>query len=97
MKTTAKKIHNFEELDAAVEEYLELQKQIKDLEFKADALKSKIKAFMGDREQVITENHTVNYKYIESTRFDTKALKESMPVVYDSFVTANNYRRFTCE
>lgn len=96
-KTTAKKIHNFEELDAAVEEYLKLQKQIKDLEYKADILKSRMKKFIGDREQIKTESHTVNYPFIESTRLDTTALRESMPIVYDSFVVANNYRRFTCE
>lgn len=89
------KIHNKNQLEDYIREYLAITDTIESLNERAEEIKQMIKKFMGDREVVLTENFTVNNLSITSSRLDMQRLKKEMPDVYSQYLTHSSYRRFS--
>lgn len=54
-----------------------------------------IKEFMGDYDKAKCYDHSISWKRVTSERFDTKALKENEPELYQKYVKSSTSRRFT--
>lgn len=76
---------------------LDLQKQIDDLTAELEAQKDIFKSTMeeADADTVKTAGgFTVTWKEVTASRLDSKALKEALPKVYETFSKASTCRRF---
>lgn len=75
----------------------ELQKQIDELSYEVESIKTEMKEEMDKRgvEELVVGPYTVSYKSIVSARVDTKRLKEENPQVYKAFLDESCSRRFT--
>lgn len=84
------------ELDTKVTTLRELQSAIEQMQAEAEAIKDEIKAEMVNRGQdTITGNGwKASWKVIESTRLDSKALKEAMPEIAARFTVTTRTSRF---
>lgn len=76
-------------------EYRENKRLIEELTAMNDSLKADILAIMGDRETVTEGATKATNKTVSSVRFDSKALKEDNPRLYDAYSTPTTYKRFT--
>lgn len=83
--------------DDRVAEYLRLQAESKALEKQANAVKESIQAFLGGAQIGKSDRYFVSWKETESTRVDTKALKEKYPQVYAAVAKTSTARRFTAK
>jgi len=75
----------------------DLEQQIKDLEAKADDLRTEIKITMEDREtdEIKVTGFTVRWKQIISRRLDGTALKKALPDVWQTYSKETLSKRFT--
>jgi predicted phage-related endonuclease len=75
----------------------DLEQQIKDLEAKADDLRTEIKITMEDREtdEIKVTGFTVRWKEIISRRLDGTALKKALPDVWQTYSKETLSKRFT--
>ena len=75
----------------------EIERQQKELEEKAEALKSEIKADLEEKgvDELATKNFMIRWKEVVSSRLDSKALKAALPDVYSQFCKSSSNRRFT--
>ena len=78
-----------------ITELKNIERQIKALEAKANAIKDELKAEMGSEECVECGGYTVNYKIIISTTLDSKKLKAEMPSLWDKYSKEGITRRFS--
>ena len=83
------------EADAQITELKQLEQLITEAQERADYLKDKLKALMGDTETLRTGTFTINYKTINSTRFNSTAFKAAEPDLYKSFCEPMKSRRFS--
>lgn len=87
------------QLDASVEQMLDaieqLGEDIKSFEIQKKEYENRIKALLGDNEKGITPKRTVVWKNYESTRIDSKRLKEEQPDLYQKYTNTTTARRFT--
>lgn len=84
------------ELDNQVKTLREIQSQIEALQAEAEAIKDSIKAEMVNRgEETLTgDGWKASWKVIESSRFDSKALKAADPATFARFTVATRTSRF---
>ena len=59
-----------------------------------ESKKDELKAFMGDTEEVSTDEYKLTYKTITSSRLDTTALKKELPEIATRFTKTTASRRF---
>ena len=85
------------ELDTKVNTLRSLQSQIEALQAEVETIKDSIKAEMIEQgAEVLTGNGwKASWKVIESTRFDSKALRAADPATYDRFTVCTRQSRFT--
>ena len=74
-----------------------MQAESKALEKQANAVKESIQAFLNGAQIGKSDRYFVSWKEIESTRVDTKALKEKYPQVYAAVAKTSTARRFTAK
>ena len=72
-----------------------LQMTIAEKAAEAEAIKSEIKAGMGDREEIRAGVYKVTYKAVNAVRFDGAAFKKEMPELYDRFTKQTETKRLT--
>jgi hypothetical protein len=77
-----------------IEELLSLKETIWELDERAKTLENEIKNELKDAEIGFVQNYQVTWKQFESTRVDTKKLKEQFPQVYEQVIKPSSYRRF---
>jgi predicted phage-related endonuclease len=82
------------EIVATVQELQELRRMQEELEAEIAAAQDKIKAFMGDTEELTAGAFKVTWKPVTSTRLDTTALKKALPDVAELFTKTITTRRF---
>ena len=82
------------EIVATVTELQELRRMQEELEAAIEAAQGKIKAVMGDCEELTAGAFKVTWKAITSTRLDTTALKKALPDVVERFSKTTTTRRF---
>ena len=85
------------DLNKVGRDLLAVKALISELEAEAEALTDQIKAAMVERgEEVIScPNWNASWKNVTSSRFDSKALKEAQPDVYNAFTRKTTTCRFT--
>lgn len=78
------KLRRREEIVGFISELQEEQKQIE----------QEVKMFMKDYELAGSDSYQVSWKNIESTKLDTKRIKEEMPQIYKDYGKVSSYRKF---
>lgn len=78
------KLARREQLLASIEELQSEQKQIE----------QEIKLFMQDNEIAANENYKVSWSNVETTRLDTKRMKQEQPEIYENYAKVTSSRRF---
>lgn len=73
----------------------EIKKTIESLNKEYESLKEDILQFMGEEDELITEDFTVKHTQYTREIFDSKMLKESNPRMYDLYVKVQELARFT--
>ncbi len=68
--------------------------QIEELKTEQSKIEQDIKLFMKDNELAINDNYKISWSTVESSRLDSKKLKEEMPDIYDKFSKTSTIRRF---
>ena len=63
-------------MSVVVSDLLDLRAMIEELQAEETALVDEIKAYMGDEENMMVENHKIRYAEVVSKRIDTTALKK---------------------
>ena len=84
-------------LQEKVQELVELRQMAAELADEIEALTDEIKADMS-RQGVDTleaGKHTVRWAVVKSSRFDSKAFRETYPSIYDQYTKSTEIRRFT--
>lgn len=84
------------ELDSKVSTLRELQSTIEQLQAEAEAIRDAIKAEMVEQgTEVLTGNGwKASWKVVESSRFDSKALKAADPATFARFTVTTRTSRF---
>jgi len=85
---------NTREMESRIRELRELQALIEEAQAEAEAIKADIKAQMGAAEEIRVGEYKVTWKPVEAVRFDSKALKATLPDVYAAFTRTSTTRRF---
>ena len=84
-------------LQEKVQELVSLREMAAELADEISTLEDEIKADM-DRQGVDTleaGKHTVRWAVVKSSRFDSKAFRETYPSIYDQYTKSTEVRRFT--
>ena len=82
------------EIIATVTELQELRRIQEELEAAIDAAQDKIKAVMGNSEELTAGAFKVTWKAVTAVRLDTTALKKALPDVVERFTKTTITRRF---
>lgn len=74
-----------------------LEEQIAQLQVQTDVIKSELKTDLEAKglEELKTKNFFVRWKKVVSNRLDSKALKETLPEIYEQYCRPVNSRKFT--
>jgi len=83
------------ELSKQIADYKSLKTTISDLTRKLEGIEDAIKAYMGEREELVADGTTVRWKKITQNRFDTAAFRERHAALYEQFIKQSETRRFT--
>ena len=86
---------NITDLQKKVTELKELKLLKEQLEAEMSGIEDEIKAYMGEREELIVGACKIRYKTVKSSRFDSSAFKKVNPDVYAMFTKEIITRRFT--
>ncbi|MDE6901505.1 MAG: YqaJ viral recombinase family protein [Lachnospiraceae bacterium] len=73
----------------------ELLGQIKELEQEQQQIEQEVKLFMQDNEIAASKNYRVTWSNVNTTRLDTKRIKDEEPEIYQNFVKVTSSRRLT--
>ena len=81
--------------DEKLERREELLQMKEKLEQEQKKIEQEIKLVMQDNELAFTEKYQVAWSNVETTRLDTKRMKEEKPEVYQDFAQTTTSRRFS--
>ena len=84
-------------LQEKIQELVSLREIAAELADEIEALTDEIKADM-DRQGVDTleaGKHTIRWAVVKSSRFDSRAFRETYPSIYDQYTKSTEVRRFT--
>ena len=84
-------------LQEKVQELVSLREMAAELADEIETLTDEIKADM-DRQGVDTleaGKHTIRWAVVKSSRFDSRAFRETYPSIYDQYTKSTEVRRFT--
>jgi len=70
------------------------KRHMDDLEAAKEADETKLKQLLGTAEQGRTEEYTVSWKNVSSTRFDSAAFKKDNKALYEQYAKESTSRRF---
>lgn len=72
----------------------EILQEIAELETEKKQIEQEVKLFMGEHETAQSESYRVSWGNVDSTRLDTKRIKEERPEIYADYATVSHSRRF---
>ena len=81
--------------DEKLERRERLLQEVKRLEQEQKQIEQEIKCFMQDNEAAFNGKYRVRWANVDTTKLDTKRLKEEKPEVYQDFAMTTTSRRFT--
>ena len=82
------------EIVSTVTELQELRRMQEELEAAIETAQDKIKAVMGDSEELTAGAFRITWKAVTSARLDTTALKKALPDIAERFTKTTTTRRF---
>ena len=82
------------QLTSKIRKLRKLQAMIDEAQKEAEAIKDEIKTHMGDTEELRAGEYKVTWKFVESSRLDTKAMKQALPELVERFTNTVITRRF---
>ena len=84
-------------LQEKVQELVELRQMAAELADEISTLEDEIKAVMDRQGVDILEagKHTIRWAVVKSSRFDSRAFRETYPTIYDQYTKFTEVRRFT--
>ena len=91
-KASTVELQGFDEKLKRREEVLQLMEK---LEKEQKQIEQEIKLYMKDREQAFSQGYKVSWSNVDTSRIDTKRLKEEEPELYKKFLKVTSSRRFT--
>ena len=91
-KESAVELQGFDDKLKRREEVLQLMEK---LEKEQKQIEQEIKLFMKDNETAYSDRYKVSWSNVDSSRIDTKRMKEEEPELYRKFLKVNSYRRFS--
>ena len=91
-KESAVELQGFDEKLKRREEVLQLMEK---LEKEQKQIEQEIKLFMKDNEVAYSDRYKVKWSNVDTSRVDTKRMKEEEPELYQKFLKVSSYRRFT--
>ena len=72
----------------------EIMEQISRLQQEQNSIEQEVKLYMQDNEFAVSDNYRVSWSSVESTRLDTKRIKEEHPEIYRDYAKQSVSRRF---
>lgn len=75
--------------------YLQLAKEIKDLEQQQENITTRIKRHLGAVEEERIDNNIIRYTTVDTSRLDIKALQEGNEETYSKYLKTSTSRRFS--
>ena len=80
-----------------VQELVELREMADELAAEISAIEDEIKAHMDKvgTDTLEAGKHVVRWAVVKSSRFDSKAFRETDPSIYDQYTKSTEVRRFT--
>ena len=84
-------------LQDKVQELVELREMADELAAEISAIEDEIKAHMDKvgTDTLEAGKHVVRWAVVKSSRFDSKAFRETYPSIYDQYTKSTEVRRFT--
>lgn len=80
--------------DGKLERRRDILKEIAALETEKKQIEQEVKLAMGEHELAQSGNYRVSWSNVDSTRLDTKRIKEEKPEIYADYATVSHSRRF---
>ncbi|MDE6319052.1 MAG: YqaJ viral recombinase family protein [Lachnospiraceae bacterium] len=80
--------------DAKLGRRREILQKIAELETEKKQIEQEVKLVMGEHELARSESYSVSWGNVDSTRLDTKRIKEERPEIYANYTTVSHSRRF---
>lgn len=77
-----------------VQKRVELKEQEKELKDQLNEVENKLKAKLGKNETGKVDNFKITWKTVNSSKLDTKALKENHLDIYEKYCKVSSYRKF---
>lgn len=80
--------------DVKLERRRDILKEIAELETEKKQIEQEVKLAMGEHELAQSGNYRVSWSNVDSTRLDTKRIREEKPELYADYSTVSHCRRF---
>lgn len=80
--------------DGKLERRREILQEMARLETEKKQIEQEVKLAMGEHELAMSENYRVSWCNVDSTRLDTRRIKEERPEIYAGYATVSHCRRF---
>ena len=84
-------------LQEKVQELVSLREMAAELADEISTLEDEIKATMSAQgvDTLEAGKHTIRWAVVKSSRFDSRAFRETYPTIYDQYTKSTEVRRFT--
>lgn len=83
------------EIAALLAEYKSLKTLNDDINKKMKTIEGRIKALMGEQEELAAGGYRVRWSHYKTSRLDSKSLQQRYPKIFDRFLITSQARRFT--
>lgn len=80
--------------DDRLDRRAEIMEQIERLQKEQNSIEQEIKLYMKDNEFAASDSYRVSWSSVETTRLDTKRIKEEQPEIYRNYAKQSVSRRF---
>lgn len=80
--------------DEKLERRRDILQKIAELETEKKQIEQEVKLAMGEHELARSRQYRVSWGNVDSTRLDTKRIREEKPEIYENYATVSHSRRF---
>lgn len=81
-------------LDEKLNRRAKIMEQIERLQQEQNRIEQEVKLCMQDNEFAVSDNYRVSWTNVETTRLDTKRIREEQPEIYQDYAKQTVSRRF---
>ena len=83
------------ETNEIINKYMEYSENEKEFSGLKEECVNKIKMMLGDNEKGATDSYVINWKNVNSSRFNSQTFKKDHPDLFKQYSKASSYRRFS--